>query len=864
MNYNKRNIDKKQKEFTTRKVMKQKRVGIRCFKASLFIIILICIAIAAGIFMFFKNIVESAPEIDPDDVSPIGYTSFIVDQNGNQIEKLLMAGSNRIYKPLEEIPVDLQNAFIAIEDSRFREHIGIDPKGIIRAGVVGITSGTLSEGASTITQQLIKNSVFVDFMEEETLYDRVERKVQEIYLAIDLEKQISKDVILENYLNTINLGQNTLGVESAAQRYFGKTVSELTLSECAVIAGITKNPSGYNPISYPERNLERRDKVLDDMAAQGFITVEQRDEAIADDVYSRINTFNETTEVGTPYSYFTDTTIRRVLEDMQSELGYSYEQATTKLYSGGVTIVSTQDAGIQQIVNEEFADSGNFPSSVAYNITYALSIVREDGTSENYWTSHFSKWAESQGINNPLMYWNPDDVYPYIEQYKATYNIQENDQVYERLDIEPQPQAAFSIIDQSTGYVKALIGGRGEKDSSLSFNRADEPRQTGSSFKIVSTYAPGIDTNTITLGSVIKDEPVKRGDGSVIRNYSGGYQGDVTVRYAINQSLNTIAAKVYNDVTPQVSWDYLMNFGFTTLVHSDDDPEHNDIGMSTALGGLTHGVSPLEMTGAYAALANNGIYNEPILYTQILDHDGTILLDNTPETHTVVKETTAALMTNAMRTVITNGTGRAASIGSQPIVGKTGTTNEVKDLWFCGYSPYYTASLWVGMDQPYDMTAMGWNENWHKYLWSSIMKRVHESLPVKEFVMPSSIKRISTCVHSGLLPTSNKSIDVKEMEDYESILSQLAAGTYPDPLIGTVSCKTRSEYYAPGTQPTSICPGTSSDHDIVLPAPLPEPEPLPDPTVPTTPSTPDNGTNGGNTTPPAPTPTPTPTPGVTP
>ncbi|MFI3208350.1 MAG: transglycosylase domain-containing protein, partial [Eubacteriales bacterium] len=497
MNYGKFSIKKKQQDFASRKVMKQKRVGIRWFKTILIIAIILCIAIVAGVLMYVKNIIDSAPEITPDDVSPVGYSSFIVDEDGTVIQKLLESGSNRIYTEIENIPQDLQDAFVAIEDSRFYDHNGVDIIGIMRAGLVGITSGSFSEGASTITQQLIKNSIFDDFIFE-TDYDSIVRKIQEIYLAMELEEMISKDTILENYLNTINMGQSTLGVQAASLRYFDKDVSELTLSECAVLACITNSPEYYNPITYPEYNMERREKVLDEMLSQGYITQAEYDEAMDDteDVYERIQAVNALyTESVSTYTYFTDATIEAVLEDLQEELGYTYAQAKTLVYSGGITIVSTQDLEIQEIVDTELADDSNFPSNTHWNFTYALTIVREDGTTENYWTDHFSAWAKVEfNTSDPLLYSNYEDIEPDIELYKETLNITEEDTVYENLDIVAQPQVSFVIMDQSTGQVKAIAGGRGEKTSSLSYNRADEPRQPGSTFKILAAYAPAIDT----------------------------------------------------------------------------------------------------------------------------------------------------------------------------------------------------------------------------------------------------------------------------------------------------------------------------------------------------------------------------------
>ena len=290
MNYGKKKASQKQKKITSKSTMQGKRIGVRLFKAFLLCLIVVAVVGVAGVGVFAKKIIDNSPEITPDDVKPKGFTSIVFADDGTtEIARFVKSGANRTSKSISEIPENLQHAFVAIEDERFYDHNGIDLQGIIRAGVIGITTGDFSQGASTLTQQLIKNNVFPDFVNEETFYDRLERKLQEQFLAVQIEKQMDKNAIMESYLNTINLGQNCLGVQAAAKRYFGKEVNDLSLSECAVIAGITQSPSRLNPITNPEDNAKRRKKVLDDMLEQGYIDQAAHDEAMADDVYSRID-----------------------------------------------------------------------------------------------------------------------------------------------------------------------------------------------------------------------------------------------------------------------------------------------------------------------------------------------------------------------------------------------------------------------------------------------------------------------------------------------------------------------------------------------------------------------------------------------
>lgn len=761
MDYGKQNLNKRKKNISSKKAMKKKRVGVRLFKALLICILLIAIVGVSVVGLFAKRIIDNTPTVTPADVKPSGYTSFVYSEDGTLLEKFVQSGSNRVYRSIDEIPQDLADAFVAIEDERFYYHNGIDLKGIIRAAVVGVTNGfNFSEGASTLTQQLIKNNVFPEFVDEKTLMDRVERKLQEQVLAVQIEQQMSKEEILEAYMNTINLGQNCLGVQAASKRYFGKDVSALTLSECAVIAGITQNPAGYDPVVYPENNAERRTKVLNNMLEQEYITQEEYDTAMVDNVYDRIlQTAAE--EDSSAYSYFNDALIEALINDLQTKKGYSETQAQNAVYSGGLTIVSTQDSAIQQICDEEVANESVYPSSTEYGLEYALTVTKADGTVTNYskemLASYISSaWGRESSL--ALLFSSPDEANQAIAEYKSTLGITEEDTVDERITLNPQPQTSVVIMEQSTGKVKAIVGGRGKKTSSLSLNRAtDSPRQPGSCFKIVSTYAPAIDSCGYTLASSLNDSGPFQYPNSTKKaeNWDGIYLGSARLRYAIEHSMNVCALNTFQDITPELGYEYLLNFGFTTLVDGTDEnfPGYSDIQLATALGGITRGVYNIEMTAAYAAIANGGTYIEPIYYTQVLDHDGNVLLDNThPDSHRVIKETTAALLTSAMEDVINKGTGTAARLYNMSAAGKTGTTENSVDLWLSAYTPYYTCSVWGGYDQNKSMSNM--NQAWHEVLWKNIMDRVHQNMPYKEFKMPDSIEKKTICSQTGMLAST--------------------------------------------------------------------------------------------------------------
>ena len=758
MNYGKNKTSKKQKALASKNARMGKKFLVTFFKATL--ICLLAITIFAGFagFGVVKGIIDSAPDISEINVVPTGYSTFVYDQEGNEIAKLVAQNSNRIPVSIDKIPKNLQNAFVAIEDERFYEHNGIDIKGIIRAGVKGITSGNFSEGASTITQQLIKNNVFTEWVNGESTTEKFKRKFQEQYLAMELSKIMSKEEVLENYLNTINLGQNTLGVQAASKRYFNKDVSELTISECAVIAAITQNPSKYNPISHPEYNVERRQKVLDNMLEQGYITEEEYSTAMNDDVYDRIQVVNSDTEETHIYSYYVDELTEEVMKDLQEQLGYTSTQAYYALYSGGLKIYAAQDANIQQICDEEFSNADNYPSGTKVALSYELSVETASGEIVNHSKQMLeSYFKEIEGSDFDLVFSDEETARAYVEKYKEAKVGAGDTIIGEKVTITPQPQCSFSIMDQKTGYVKAIVGGRGTKEASLTLNRATNTvRQPGSTFKVVAAYAPALDSAGMTLASVQDDTEYYYSNGRKVSNwYSSGYKGLCTIRYGIEQSLNIVAVKTITDITPQLGFNYLKNFGFTTLVERRENSNgsvESDVIQALALGGVTDGVKNIELNAAYAAIANGGTYIKPIYYTKILDKDGKVLLENIPQTTQVIKDTTAYLLTDAMEDVVTKGTGGACAVSGQHVAGKTGTTSSNKDVWFAGYTPYYTATVWAGYDN--NLSLEGDEKNFHKKIWKNIMTRVHENLEKIEFEKPDGIVTASVCSKSGKLARS--------------------------------------------------------------------------------------------------------------
>lgn len=786
MNYGKKSTSRKEKQLVSKRTLVRKKFSVMFLKALLVCLFALVVIGACAGFGILKGVIDSAPDIDDIDPTPTGYLSVVLDKNGNETATLVASGSNRVYVTIDEIPLCTQHAFVAIEDERFYDHNGIDIQGIIRAGFVGISNGFhFTEGASTITQQLLKNNVFTDWTEENSLAEKLERKIQEQYLAVELSKTKSKDWVLENYLNTINLGQNTLGVQAAAKRYFGKDVSNLTISESAVIAAITQNPSKWNPVSHPDKNAERRKKVLTNMKKQGYISQKEYEEAIADDVYSRIQQVNVEYADSNPNSYFVDALIDQVIQDLVDLKGYTDTQAYKALYQGGLTIYSTQDSAIQGICDEEINNSANYAEDVMYSFSYRLTVKKADDSIENYSEQsmlNYYRNGDETRAGNPsynINFHSQEEAAQAIEDYKAAI-LKEGDAIVENgesITYTLQPQTSVVIMDQYTGEVKAIVGGRGEKTASRTLNRAtDTTRQPGSTFKILAAYAPALDTSGMTLATVQDDAPYSYANGASLKNYDGIYRGFTTIREAITHSINVVTVKTLTDISPQVGYDYLLNFGFTTL-------QQSDIGQSLALGGITDGVTNLELTAAYASIANGGTYTKPRFYTKILDHEGNTLIDNTPQTRTVLKETTAFLLTDAMQDVVSSGTGTAVNFGSMPIAGKTGTTNDSRDVLFAGYTPYYTCVTWGGFDD--NMSQTGHSTRYAKEIWRAIMARLHEGLEYREFTRPEGLTAATVCRKSGKLAVDG--------------LCDL------DPRGSMVE----TEYFANGTVPTEYC-----DHHV--------------------------------------------------
>lgn len=642
-------------------------------KKSILIGILLVILIGLGIlFGVLYGIIRDA-RLDMSDFVLKYENSVMLDKDGNVIA-ILSGDENRKFVKISEMSQYLPKAFIAIEDERFEQHMGVDLKRTLGATVKYALSklgiGSASYGGSTITQQVVKN-----ITEEK---DKTwQRKVREMSRAYYIEKQLSKDQILELYLNLIYMGGNTniFGVEVASEYYFSKSAKDLDLAESAFLAGINNNPNYYDP--FIENNeeilgkIKKRTKVvLDKMKELGKINSEEYDSAIAK--VDEGLPFAKGKVVENIYSYHTDAAIMQIINQLKEEKGLTDDGAKLYLYGGGFTVYTTQDTNIQNNMNEE-------------------------ALKEKY--LHKSKK-------------NPD---------KTT-------------------QVGMVLLDYRTGYVLGVIGGLGEKNTVLGYNRGTQLiKQTGSSMKPLSVVAPGIDKGKITAATVFDDAPYKG-----FKNY-GSFRGLVTVRHAIETSQNIPMLKAIQVIGTKESLEFLKSVGFK---HLDDEKDNN---ISIALGGLTNGASPLEMAAAYGAIANDGVYVEPTFYTKVVDGNGNVVLKPKQESRTVMSKAAAYVVKEILTQPVRVGTAGNCSISGMSVAAKTGTTDDYKDRWLCGFTPYYAAATWYGYDLAETIT--GWGINPSSLIWSSVMKAAHKDLKGKTFAQdrPDGVVTATVCRDSGLL-----------------------------------------------------------------------------------------------------------------
>lgn len=614
---------------TVKRRRKKSSIGSTLKRLILGFFLLLIVMLLGIVGGFLTASMNTKPDIGADIAPPA--TSIIYDANGNQIATV-HAEEDRIPVKIAQVPKYLQDAFVAVEDNRFYEHNGIDPKGIIRAAWSNIKGGEVAEGGSTITQQLAKNAYLTQ--------DRtMKRKIQEVFLALQLEKQYTKQEILELYLNQIYFGQGAYGVQAAAKVYFNKNVEDLTLNECAMLAGIPKSPNYYSPFNNLQAAQERKGVVLDQMVKYGYVN----------------------------------------------------RQEAAKLKTEQLPLVRTQKG-------ENTRDD--------YFINYVTQILIDKYGAD----AVYKEGLKIYTTIDPDMQAAAEAAMQYLPTFKTDANGLQ------------QPQGALVAIDPKTGHIKAMIGGRGTDQ----FNRATMAvRQPGSAFKPF-VFAAALENN-FSPSTVIDDSPVKIGDWSP-QNYDRTFRGKVPMRLVAELSLNVPTVKIAQKIGMDKPIYYAQEMGISTFVL---DGAQNDRNLATSLGGLTKGVTPLEITSAYGTFANRGVHIEPIAIVRVLDRNGKIKDETEPKPKTVISEESAAELTGMLMGVIDHGTGTRAKIG-RPAAGKTGTTSDYHDAWFVGYTPDLVAGVWIGNDNNTSLGGMG-GGNQPAEIWAAFMKTALASTPAHNF-----------------------------------------------------------------------------------------------------------------------------------
>lgn len=617
--------------------------------------------------------------------------SVVLDKDGNKLAELSGDENRKIIK-LDQMPENLKNAYVAIEDERFYKHNGVDFKRTAAAVAQYVLhAGKSSFGGSTITQQLVKNITKDD---ERSGKEGVIRKVKEWAKAYQIERMLSKDQILELYLNIIFVGgSNNLGVEVGAEYYFNKSASDLDLAECAFLAGINNSPNSYNPYGEKDKSelIKKRTKtVLGKMLELGMVQQNEYDEAVKK-VEDGLP-FQKAENLGSIYSYHTDATISQVIEDVAKEKGISKSLASTYVYSSGLTIYSTQDTALQSKMDEVMVNKSK---------DYIRKSKKVDGTTS---------------------------------------------------------QSAMVIIDNSTGYVVGVEGGLGEKNESRGLNRATQsPRQTGSSIKPLTSLVPGINEGVITPATIYDDNSTDFGiKGWTPKDYNA-FKGLISIRSAITTSQNIPFIKVVDELTPAKSAEYLEKMGVTSLTDADKQAL-----AAVSIGGFTNGITPLEMAGAYATIANNGTYRRPMFYTKVTDPDGNTVLEGKQDSQEVISEQAAYVIKSLLKSVVEDsaGTAKYCKISGIDVAAKTGTTNSNYDKWLCGFSNYYTAATWYGFDQNEEVSGA---TNVAGRIWSAVMSKVHEGKDKSTFNQPSGVVTETICRVSGKKATSKCSDTYQEV-----------------------------------------------------------------------------------------------------
>lgn len=639
------------------------------FKIALLVLLLVILI--GGIVFYFKygkdifamqEEAVSLVKASSEETFRTSETSIVYNNKGKEIAKL-KGEKDAYYLPLDKIPKAVKDAAIVTEDKKFYSHNGIDAKGIMRAVLALLkNNGEKTQGASTITQQLARGT----FLTVEKTY---ERKIKEIFIAMELEKKYTKSQILEFYLNTIYYANGYYGIEAAARGYFSKGCEELSLGQLCFLSAIPNNPTTYNPVKNYDNTVKRKNRILDQMLEDGVITKVEYDEAYQEKIKLKIQEVKKRDYIQTFVSYC-------AIRELMAKNGFEFKN-------------SFDTAAEEKEYDAEYEDAYSTAQQMLLNNGYKI-----------YTSIDLKKQKELQkAVNSNLSSFKEKET-------NGTYKM----------------QGSAVCIDNKSGRVVAIVGGRSQQTEGYSLNRAYQSfRQPGSSIKPLIVYTPTLERGS-TASTTVHDYKFKDGPS----NSNGRYYGYVSLRFAVEQSLNTVAWQLLDELKPEVGLQYLLDMDYSRIVKSD-------YYLAASLGGLTYGTSTLEMASAYATLQNDGKYRKPTCIVKILDADGNEIVSDEVKQKNVYKKDAARAMVDIMTGVMKRGTGRSLGLNNgQPSAGKTGTTNDKKDGWFCGFTPYYTTAVWVGYDSPKTVSDL-YGSSYPGRIWRDYMNLIHDGLEVKQF-----------------------------------------------------------------------------------------------------------------------------------
>lgn len=656
---------KKDKKKDKKKNKKKRRKILAIISVVFLLLVVVCWFAFGRKAMQLRSEAKDIVEESTVDTFKASQTSIVYDTNGKQLTKL-KGEKDAYYLSFQDLPENAVNAMIAVEDQNFYKHSGVDYKGVLRAAVSFVTKkGEITQGGSTITQQLARTV----FLNREVSW---QRKVKEMFVAVELEKKYSKEQIMEFYLNNIYFSNGYYGIQAASKGYFDKDADELTLSETAFLCSIPNAPTMYDPLKNKEKTLTRRDKILKDMYGEGMISKSEYEDSLKEEINVQDNRSNSQTE---KKNYVETYVLHCATKELMKQNGFDFKNSFDS---------DSEKEQYDDEYDKMYAECKRTLYSGGYRIYTSIDPDIQDQLQES--------------IDNSL----------------SGYTEQDKNGIY-------QTQASGTCIDNDTGRVVAIVGGREQENVGFTLNRAyQSPRQPGSAIKPLLVFAPALEKGW-SANSIVNDNPMDKNDEHHVNNSGGSYSGQITLRRAVEKSSNVATMRIYEQIGPNSALSYLEKMNFKYL--QEEDYKY----YTTCLGGFTRGATSEEMAAGYATLANDGDYREPTCIKKITTADGEEIVSSDMKKRAVYSESAAKDMTDILQSVISGGTGRGAKVSNIDTAGKTGTTSSNRDGWFCGYTPYYTTAIWVGRDDNKQMAALS-GASYPKSIWTTFMNTIHEGL----------------------------------------------------------------------------------------------------------------------------------------